>query len=154
MIYIVKNCLKTSTKGEKVVSIILFSLLFFVLIFVMCFAILKNNLTFADIPMLSLTKLVNPHLVYLIIAVIILAILSTFMGVCVDLNATIKEKTKLKNDFIVNSILFSFCLLLSNLGLNTLINYGYKFTAYFSLIYFTVIFIKYLYQKNHYNPKG
>ena len=147
LIYIVKNILNNSTKKEKIYSILLFSLLFFALIFVMCYAIIKSGVISKDIPILSLTEQLNLNVVFVTIN-IVLAILSTFIGISVDLINVIKEKIGIKNNFIINSIIFIFCLLISNIGLNVLVNFFYKFIGYFSLIYFFIIFIKYLTTKN------
>ncbi len=147
LIYIVKNILNNSTKKEKIYSILLFSLLFFALIFVMCYAIIKSGVISKDIPILSLTEQLNLNVVFVTIN-IVLAILSTFIGISVDLINVIKEKIGIKNSFIINSIIFIFCLLISNIGLNVLVNFFYKFIGYFSLIYFFIIFIKYLTTKN------
>ena len=113
----------------------------------MCFAIIKNNALVESIPLLHIVNSVNPNLKIFFVFVIILAILSTYIGVCFDLTYTLKNITHLKNNFIVNSIIFIVCLLLSTFGVDNLINYGYKFIGYFSVIYFIVIFIKLLVNK-------
>ena len=83
-----------------------------------------------------------------------LAILSTFIGVCLDLSTTLKQRTKIKNNFISNCIVFSICLLLSIFGADNLINYGYKFIGYFTILYFIFILILYIKQKNTSNHIG
>ena len=147
LIFIVKNCLNKSTKKQTIHSILLFSVMFFLLIFVMCFAIIKNNALVESIPLLHIVNSVNSNLIIFFVFVIILAILSTFIGVCFDLTYTLKKTTHLKNNFVVNSIIFCVCLFLSTFGVDNLINYGYKFIGYFSVVYFIVIFIKLLINK-------
>ena len=134
--FLIKQSFEKSTKKERILSILVFSVLFGFMLIIMCYALLSNNCINAQIPMLELVQNKAYYYKGIVITIVILAIISTFIAIHYELIKTTNRI--LKNDFVANSSLFSLCLILSCFGVDNLINYGYKAFGIFAFVFFLV----------------
>ena len=141
LFYIVKKALTSNTKKEKILTIVFSTTLFASILLIFSFAIIKSNTLNNAVPLLDMAIGINQGLLIPAIICIILAIISTYIGIAFDLKNYLQTRTT-RNLFLINSILFSISMLISNFGLDNLINYGYKGLGIFALCYFIFLFIK------------
>lgn len=142
LLFIIRKSLNNCTKKERNISIVIISVLFAVLLLTFSYAIVSSNMQNAVIPLLIIATNINKSILFPALICILLAIISTFIGITFDLTNYINQNIKIRNGFVNNSLLFVLCLLISNLGLDYLINIGYKALGVFAIIYFIFIIIK------------